>query len=50
MLLMTPVQVFLTLLISVIVYLVPAALISIDFSTAYPLDGGYVQWIDEVLL
>ena len=38
---------FLTLICSVIFYLIPSAIISIDISIAMPLDGGYVAWIDE---
>lgn len=42
-----PAYVFLVLILSVFLYMIPAAVISIDLSIAFPVDGGYVQWIDE---
>ena len=38
---------FLLLVVTVLIYLVPAALISVDISIAYPVDGGFASWIDE---
>ena len=35
------------LVLSVFFYLIPSAIISTDLAVTYPLDGGYVAWIDE---
>ena len=44
-----PAHVFVTMAATVLVYLIPAALISVDIAIAYPMDGGFVAWIDEAL-
>lgn len=44
-----PAYVFLTILLTPIVYCIPIALICTDLSIAYPFDGGFVAWIDLAL-
>lgn len=46
MLMAPPGVVFLTLLISPVVYAVPASFLCVDLSAAFPFDGGMVSWID----
>ncbi len=41
-----PAYVFLTMLLTPLVYCIPISLICTDLSIAYPFDGGYVAWID----
>ena len=39
-------HVFITLIVTALVYLLPSAIISTDIAIGYPLDGGMVSWID----
>ena len=44
-----PLEVFVVLIGTIFVYLIPSALVSTDLAVTYPLDGGYVAWIEDAL-
>ena len=37
---------FLTLIVTPIVFAIPVCFISVDLASAYPFDGGMVSWVD----